>query len=93
MCVWFFLVFGKVGQMTIIGEGMGIQNGMGLLCRSATDTLETFVGSAYQPNMTLLTFFNAVKPDNTYKQPVFCLWDIRSCSKLARVLFARNNLG
>lgn len=64
MCVWFVLVPGKVGQMTIIGEGMGIQNGMGLLCRSATDTLETFVGSAYQPNMTLLTFFNAVKPDN-----------------------------
>ena len=68
MCVWFFLVFGKVGQMTIIGEGMGIQNGMGLLCRSATDTLETFLGSVYQPNMTLLTFFNAVKPDNTYIQ-------------------------
>ena len=58
MCVWFFLVFGKVGQMTIIGEGMGIQNGMGLLCRNATDTLETFVGSVYRANLTLLTFFS-----------------------------------
>ena len=43
--------------MTIIREGIGIQNGMGLLCRNATDTLETFVGSVYRANLTLPTFF------------------------------------
>ena len=32
-----------------------------LLCRTATDTLETFV-SVYRANLTLLTFFNAVEP-------------------------------
>ena len=41
------------------------QHRMGLLCRTATDTLETF-RSLYRANLTLLTFFNAVELYNIY---------------------------
>ena len=72
--------------MTIIREGIGIQNGMGLLWRNATDTLETFVGSVYRANLTLPTFF---KPHLQH----ICTRNLRSCLKMARVTFGGNNLG